>query len=81
MQKNKPKVAIYDFTDCEGCEVKLVSLREKLLALEKRINIADWRLGQDRKEKGPFDITIIEGTPITKHEVELLKKLREESRF
>ncbi len=80
MSKNKPRVAIYDFTDCEGCEVKLVSLREKLLLLEKRIDIADWRLGQDRKESGPFDITIIEGTPITKHEVELLKKLREESK-
>ncbi len=76
----KPKVAIYDFTDCEGCEVKLVSLREKLLLLEKRIDITDWRLGQDKKESGPFDITIIEGTPITKHEVDLLKKLREESK-
>ena len=81
MLKNKPKVAIYDFTDCEGCEVELVSLREKLLLLEKRINIIDWRLGQDRKEKGPFNITIIEGTPITKHEVDLLKGLREESKI
>lgn len=81
MIKNRPKVAIYDFTDCEGCEVKIVSLREKLLALEKRLDIADWRLGQDRKEPGPFDITIIEGTPITPHEVDLLKKLRAESKI
>lgn len=76
----KPRVSIYDFTDCEGCEVELVSLKEKLLILEERIDIIDWRLGQERKEKGPFDITIIEGTPIAEHEVELLKKLREESK-
>jgi len=76
----KPKLAIYDFTDCEGCEVEIVSLREKLLILESRLDIVDWRLGQDRKESGPFDITIIEGTPITQHEIDLLKKLREESK-
>ncbi|PIR58151.1 MAG: cytochrome B, partial [Parcubacteria group bacterium CG10_big_fil_rev_8_21_14_0_10_38_31] len=61
---SKPKIAIYDFTDCEGCEVKLVSIKEKLLDLEKRFNIVNWRLGQERFEDGPYDITIIEGTPV-----------------
>jgi len=76
---SKPKIAIYDFTDCEGCEVELVSLKEKLLILEKRIDIVNWRLGQENNKPGPFDVTIIEGTPITQHEIDLLKKLREES--
>lgn len=77
----KPKVAIYDLTDCEGCEVKIVSLREKLLVLEKRVDIVNWRLGQERKEDGPFDITLIEGAPITQEEVDLIKSLREKSKF
>ncbi|MFA4890456.1 MAG: hypothetical protein WC587_02370 [Candidatus Paceibacterota bacterium] len=76
----KPKIAIYDFTDCEGCEVKLVSLREKLLLLENKVDIVNWRLGQERFEPGPYDITIIEGTPITQHEIDLLKELRENSK-
>jgi len=75
----KPKISIYDFTDCEGCQVKLVALKEKLLLLEKRLDIVNWRLGQDNNKPGPFDITIIEGTPITKHEIDLLKELREQS--
>ncbi len=75
----KPKVAIYDFTDCEGCEVKIISLREKILDLESRIDIVNWRLGQEDNKPGPFDITIIEGTPITRREVDLLKKLRKDS--
>lgn len=82
MSKNQtPKVAIYDFTDCEGCEVELISLKEQLLVLEKRVDIVDWRLGQEAKENGPFDITIIEGTPITKHEVDSLKGLRKRSKI
>lgn len=78
---SKPKVAIYDFTDCEGCQVKLISIREKLLILEKRIDIVNWRLGQENNKPGPFDITIIEGTPITQHEIDLLKQLRKDSKI
>lgn len=80
-KNQKPKIAIYDFTDCEGCEVKLVSLREKLLDLEKLVDIADWRLGQKKKDLGPFTASIIEGTPITAEEIETLKYLRENSTF
>ncbi len=76
----RPKVAIYDLTDCEGCQVEIISLREKFLAIEKRLDIVDWRLGQEKKESGPFDIMIIEGTPITQQEIDLLKKLRQESK-
>ncbi len=77
----KPKIAIYDFTDCEGCEVEIISLREKLLAIENRLDIADWRLGQEKKEQGPFLASIIEGTPITPDEIETLKYLRDNSTY
>ena len=77
----KPKIAIYDFTDCEGCEVKLVSLRERLLAVEEKVDIVNWRLGQEYFEPGPYDITIIEGTPIHHNEIRLLKELRENSKI
>ncbi len=72
----KSKIAIYDFTDCEGCEVKLISLREKLLLLEKKVEIVNWRLTQESFQSGPYDIAIIEGTPITQYEIDLLKELR-----
>ncbi len=79
--KKLPKIAIYDFTDCEGCEVQIVSLREAVLDLEKRVDIADWRLGQERRDKGPFVASIIEGTPITQAEIDTLRHLRENSTF
>jgi len=79
-KSNKPRVAIYDFTDCEGCEVKLVSLREKLLLLENKIDIVNWRLGQEYFEPNDYFLTIIEGTAVTQHEIDLLKDLRKESK-
>lgn len=78
---SKPKIAIIDFTDCEGCQVKLLSLKEKLLELEQRVEIVNWRLGQEKKEDGPFDIAIIEGTPLVQEEIDLLKELREKSKY
>jgi coenzyme F420-reducing hydrogenase gamma subunit len=77
----KLKIAIYDFTDCEGCEVKLCSIKEKLIDLVDRFDIVNWRLAQDSCKDGPYDAAIIEGTPITKSEVALLKELREKSRM
>jgi len=77
----RPRIAIYDFTDCEGCQAQLVSLREKLLVLEKKIDIVDWRMGQERKEKGPFFASIVEGTPITQHEIDILLDLRKKSKY
>ena len=79
--KSKPRIGIFDFTDCEGCQVKLVSLRERLLAILDRVELVNWRLGQDRQEWENFDIAIIEGTPITQDEISLLKYLRENSKF
>lgn len=75
------KLAIYEFTDCEGCQVKILSLKEQLLALESKVDIVAWRLGQERKESGPYDIILVEGTPISQDEIDLLKKLRKNSKI
>jgi sulfhydrogenase subunit delta len=77
----KLTLGIFDFTDCEGCQVKLVSLRERLLDLLVRVDIVDWRLGQDKVRKDSFDIALIEGSPVTRAEVTLLKALRKKAEY
>jgi len=77
----KPKVAIFDFTDCEGCEVALISLREKLLEFAGEVEIVSWRLAQKRADKGPYDVVLIEGTPVTQSEIDTLKFLRDQTKF
>lgn len=81
MQNTKPKIAIYDFTDCEGCEVKIASIGKFLEILPRKIDIVNWRLGQDRAENYPYDVTLIEGSPIKTEEIDLLKELRENSKI
>ncbi|MFC2162269.1 hydrogenase [Candidatus Altiarchaeota archaeon] len=76
---DKPKIAVYDLTDCEGCEVELINLKEELIDLSEEVDIVNWRLAADKASSGPFDVTLIEGTPVTEHEREQLRDLRKKS--
>lgn len=76
----KIKLGIFDFTDCEGCEVVLVSLGAQIVDFFKYVEIIDWRLGQKMKKESDLDIALIEGAPITGDEIEQLKQIREKSK-
>ena len=77
----KLKIAIFDMTDCEGCELEFINLREKLTSIAEQTDIANWRLGSTNNDPGPFDVTFIEGTPITEADIEMVKQARAASRI
>ena len=79
-----PKIAIFDLTDCEGCELQIVALKEQLLNLSEKVEIVSWRLAQedgvpDKSDK--YDVAIVEGTPLTKHDVKLLNQVRKQAKW
>lgn len=77
----KPKIAIFDLTDCEGCELEFVNLQEKLSKIADQTKIANWRFASSSTDLGPFDITFVEGSPITDSDIETLKQARAVSRI
>jgi coenzyme F420-reducing hydrogenase gamma subunit len=77
----KPRIAIFDLTDCEGCELEFINLREKLTTTLGQTEVANWRLGSTNMDPGPFDITFIEGSPITETDIEIVKQARAVSRI
>ena len=79
-KKHRPRLALFDLTDCEGCQVELVGLGERLVALAGQVEIVRWRLGQERADLGPYDIALVEGTPITPGEQAMLRAIRKESK-
>ena len=76
----KPKIAIFDLTDCEGCELQFLALRE-LLEIDERVDIINWRLVSERNQIGPYDIAFVEGTPVTNQERKEIVKVRKSSRI
>lgn len=79
---NKPRIAIFDLTDCEGCELQFLSLKEKLLEFAEDLEIANWRLVQP--DNGPLpeiEVAIVQGTVITAKDQELIKKVRQNAKI
>lgn len=77
----KKKLAIFDLTDCEGCELQIINLKEKILDFEKYFEFSNWRLVNSNNSPGPFDIALVEGNPVKPEEVKLLKDLRTHSKI
>jgi len=72
-KKPKPKVAFFEFTDCEGCQLEVANLGEGLLELAKLVDIVNFR--EIMSEEGQeYDVLVVEGSIASKHDEERLKK-------
>jgi len=71
----KPRVAFFDFTCCEGCQLQLTNLGESLLDILSLVEIVRFREVMSEKSD-EYDIAIIEGSITTPHDVERVKKIR-----
>ena len=40
---SKPRVAIFDFACCEGCQLQIVNLEEEILNLIGAVDVVEWR--------------------------------------
>lgn len=74
MSKPKPKVAFFEFTDCEGCQLQVANLGPDLLELMKVVDIVNFReiMSEDGQD---YDVAVIEGSVASKHDEERLKKV------
>ncbi len=82
--KRKPKIAFFSLTSCEGCQFVLIDLGEKFFNLLKKVKLIDFSLIEEipfPKGKVKIDVSFVEGLPIKKEEVRLLKKIRKESKI
>lgn len=78
----RPRIAIFDLTDCEGCELQFLGLKEKLLDFAQDYEIANWRLVKPNQGDLPeINVAIIQGTVITPADVEQVKQVREKAKF
>jgi sulfhydrogenase subunit delta len=77
----KPKVGIFDFACCEGCQLQLANMGEDLLAVLGSIDVMEWREVMSEKWVKNLDIAIIEGSITDPHAVERLEKIRKKAKI
>ena len=58
---SKPKVAIFDFACCEGCQLQIVNLEQELIDLVGAVDVVEWREAMSEKSD-EYDIAVVEGS-------------------
>lgn len=72
---SKPRLAIFDFACCEGCQLQIVDMEEELLELISVVDPVEWREAMsDHSEE--YDIAIVEGSITRLEDEERLKEIR-----
>jgi sulfhydrogenase subunit delta len=74
--KRKPRVAVFKFASCDGCQLSLLDAEDELLAVAEAIEIAYFPEASRRMAKGPYDIGLVEGSITTHHDAERIQQVR-----
>ena len=78
-QPHKPRLAVFKFSSCDGCQLQLLSCEDELLALADRLDIVHFLEASSHIESGPYDISLIEGSITTAADRRRIQQIRIES--
>jgi sulfhydrogenase subunit delta len=78
--KKKPTLAVWKFASCDGCQLSLLDCEDDLLALAGEIEIAYFLEARRATVKGPYDLSLVEGSVTTAHDAERIRQVRRLSR-
>ncbi len=81
MTAPKPKLAVFKFASCDGCQLQLLNLEDELLPLAERVEFAHFLEASSRVTDGPWDVVLIEGSVTTAHDAERIRQIREQATF
>lgn len=76
----KPRVAFFDFASCEGCQLQVVNLEEKILDLIDVVDVVSFREAM-KEHSDEYDIAFIEGSIMRPMDEERLKKIRKNAKI
>jgi coenzyme F420-reducing hydrogenase gamma subunit len=76
----KPKVAIFKFASCDGCQLQLLNLEDELLAIAGLVDFAFFPEARSRMVPGPYDVAFVEGSITTEQDARRIQQIRTDSR-
>jgi len=79
-RKPKPKLAVWKFASCDGCQLSLLDCEDELLAVVGEVDIAYFPEATKAEMKGPYDVSLVEGSITTPHDAERIHKIRRNSK-
>ncbi len=76
MAAHKPKLAVFKFASCDGCQLSLLDCEDELLAVAGVVEIANFLEASRAVSKGPYDLVLVEGSITTPHDAARIQEVR-----
>jgi coenzyme F420-reducing hydrogenase gamma subunit len=78
---SRPKLAVWKFASCDGCQLTLLDCEDDLLPLADTVEISYFLEASTAEVAGPYDISIVEGSVTTAGDVERIHAIRRQSGY
>ena len=75
----RPKLAVWKFASCDGCQLTLLDCEDELLALADEVEIAYFVEATSGGVEGPYDLSLVEGSITTAADAERIQRVRSSS--
>jgi coenzyme F420-reducing hydrogenase gamma subunit len=79
-RRKRPKLAVWKFASCDGCQLSLLDCEDELLELAGRVEISHFLEASRAVVKGPYDLSLVEGSITTAADEERIRGVRRVSR-
>jgi coenzyme F420-reducing hydrogenase gamma subunit len=76
----RPRIAVFDFTCCEGCELQLANKEQTLVDFLSAVEVVEFREISSARG-GDYDVAFIEGAITRSDEIDRLLKIRERAKL
>jgi coenzyme F420-reducing hydrogenase gamma subunit len=79
--QRQPKLAVWKFASCDGCQLSILDCEDELLAVASEVEIANFPEASRAVVRGPYDLSLVEGSITTGHDAERIQQVRAQSKF
>lgn len=76
----RPKLGVFKFASCDGCQLSILNLEDDLLALGQALDIAYFPEASSDMRAGPYDIALVEGSITTPEDAHRILSVREQAK-
>jgi coenzyme F420-reducing hydrogenase gamma subunit len=77
----RPKLAVFKFSSCDGCQLALLNLEDELLSLAGEVEIAYFLEARSQILPGPYDVALVEGSITTAEDEKRIQAVRKDSKY
>ena len=74
-----PRLAVWKFASCDGCQLTLLDCEDELLAVAGAMEIASFPEASTAMVDGPYDLSLVEGSITTPEDFDRLSQIRADS--